>query len=198
MVKNELKDSQMKEETADEDAERRTAATWCGSKDADWWMAAMTALASMASMVSMASIAWKASMASMGPMTAQNRESLTRKTVLSASEAFTDTRWDIKTIISLSSICWDRATDGPRSLRRVDKIDGERVEGLSTIGWLRLAPMASIASMVVWMAQGGIDVEVSLVLLVVASSGVEWWRRWLAGVFDAEGTDVEVLLCLQR
>ena len=41
-----------------------------------------------------------------------------------------------------------RVTDGSRSPRRVDKIDGERVEGLSTIGWLRFAPMASMASMV--------------------------------------------------
>ena len=66
------------------------------------------------------------------------------------------------------------------SPRRVDKIDGERVEGLSTIGWLRLAPMAPMASMVVLMAQEGAHVEVSLVPL---------------GVFDTEGADVEVPLC---
>ena len=67
-----------------------------------------------------------------------------------------------------------RVTDGSRSPRRVDKIDGERVEGLLTTGWLRLAPMAPMASMV-WMAQDGADVEVPLVPLVVASNGVEWW-----------------------
>ena len=51
--------------------------------------------------------------------------------------------------------------------------------------------MASIASMVVWMAQEGADVEVLLVLLVVASmaSMVVWMAQ--------EGADVEVSLCLQ-
>ena len=38
-MKNELKDSQMKEETVD--AGRRTADAWCGSKEVVWWVAAM-------------------------------------------------------------------------------------------------------------------------------------------------------------
>ena len=47
------------------------------------------------------------------------------------------------------------------------------------------------------MAQGGTDVEVPLVLMMVATNGgVDGWRRWLAStaVFDTEGTDVEVPL----
>ena len=83
-------------------------------------------------------------MASMVAVTAQNRRSLSRKTVFSASDVVAETRWDTKTTRSLSSRCWDRfspvnwlcsltnlarATDGSRSLKRVDKIDGEQAEG---------------------------------------------------------------------
>ena len=58
-----------------------------------------------------------------------------------------------------------------------------------------MTSMASMASMVS-MAQGSADVEVPLVLLVVmATIGDEWWRRWVAGVVDTEGADVEVSLC---
>ena len=65
----------------------------------------------------------------------------------------------------------------------VDKIDGEHPEGLLSIeGWwavvasmVSMASMASMASMV-WLAQGGIDVEVPLVL------GGEEWRRMVASM----------------
>ena len=50
----------------------------------------------------------------------------------------------------------------------------------------------------VWIAQGGTDVEVPLVPMMVASmDGVDGWRRWWTGVFDTEGTDVELPLCPQ-
>ena len=52
----------MTQETVD--AGRRTADTWCGSKEVEWWVAAMAAMASMAAMATMAS------MASMAPMVA--------------------------------------------------------------------------------------------------------------------------------
>ena len=55
-----------------------------------------------------------------------------------------------------------------------------------------------MASMV-WIARGGVDAEVFLVLMVVASmGGADGWRLWWAGVFDTEGTDVEVPLCPQQ
>ena len=57
---------------------------------------------------------------------------------------------------------------------------------------------AVVASMV-WMAQGGTDVEVLLVLLVVVTKAVQWWRRMVASmVVDTEGIDVEARLCPQR
>ena len=65
MVENELKGSRMKVDTASEGVEKRTAATWCGSKGADWRMAAVKTFASMAGMASMASMASKAPMVSM-------------------------------------------------------------------------------------------------------------------------------------
>ena len=43
--------------------------------------------------------------------------------------------------------------------------------------------MASMESLVVWWP--GVVV------------GVDGWRRWWTGVFDTEGTDVEVPLCPQ-
>ena len=49
-----------------------------------------------------------------------------------------------------------------------------------------MASMASVASMV-WMAQGSTGVEVSLVLMVVASNGDEWWRRWMASMVGVDG-----------
>ena len=49
--------------------------------------------------------------------------------------------------------------------------------------------VASMASMVAWVASsGGVDGG--------GFDGVEWWRR-ITGVFDTEGTDVEVPLCPQ-
>ena len=61
-----------------------------------------------------------------------------------------------------------------------------------------MAWVATMASML-WMAQGGTDVEVPLVSLMVASMDrVDGWRRWWAGVFDTEGADVEVPLCPQQ
>ena len=73
---------------------------------------------------------------------------------------------------------------------------GTRTKLLSDEGWLgvvaTMALMASMASIVVWMAQGGTDVEVPLLPLVVASSGDE-----VAEVFDREGADVAVPLCPQ-
>ena len=102
-----------------------------------------------------------------------------------------------------------RATDGSRSSRRVDKIGGEhacerkdcqiykstdvgrqikvaqrgtRSKFQSVEGWWAVvATMASMASMV-WMAQGGTDVNVSLVPL--ASSGDEWRRLATNGGVD--------------
>ena len=79
-----------------------------------------------------------------------------------------------------------RATEGDRSSRRVDKIDGEHSEGLPSIEgwWAVVATMASMAPMV-WLAQGSTDVEVPLVLAMwwrrVATKGDEWWRRWVIG-----------------
>ena len=64
-VKNELNDSLTTEETAD--AGRRTAGTWCGLKEVEWWVAAMAPMAPMATMASMASVA---SMAPMVPVVA--------------------------------------------------------------------------------------------------------------------------------
>ena len=32
---------------------------------------------------------------------------------------------------------------------------------------------------------------------LASMGGVDGWRRWWTGVFDTEGTDVEVLLCPQ-
>ena len=121
MVKNELNDSRMMEETADEDAGRRIAATWFSSKDADWWMAVTTALASLASTAPMATIASTATMASMVSMASMVAGaamasmvavagSLSRKTVLSASEVLAETRRDTKTMRSLLSLCWGAGT----------------------------------------------------------------------------------------
>ena len=96
-MENELKGSRMKVDTASEGVERRTAATWCGSKGADWRMAAVKTFASMAGMASMA---WMASMDSKAPMvsmvavTAQNWRNLNRETVLNALEVVADTRWN--------------------------------------------------------------------------------------------------------
>ena len=68
-----------------------------------------------------------------------------------------------------------RATEGSRSSRRVDKIDGGLSEGLPSIEgwWAAVATMASLASMapMVLLAQGGTDMEVPLV------PGVVEWRR---------------------
>ena len=64
-VENELKGSRRKGDTANEDVERRIATTWCGSKVADWRMAAVKTFASLAVMASMAPLASMASMASM-------------------------------------------------------------------------------------------------------------------------------------
>ena len=79
--------------------------------------------------------------------------------------------------------------------------------------WARVVTMARMASMasMLCMAQGSTDVEVPLVPMMVASNGgvdgvasmvasmggIDGWRRWWTGVFDTEGTDVEVPLCPQ-
>ena len=73
----------------------------------------------------------------------------------------------------------------------MDKIDGEQADGCTDVKmeselkdyqiWAvgaTVASMASVASMI-WMAEGGTDVEVPLVLVVVASNG---WRRCLASM----------------
>ena len=115
-TRNELKGSRMKVDTANEDVERRTAATWCGPKVADWRVAAvktfaslavMASMASMAPLASMASMVWMASMASLASMasmvwlgskasmvavTAQNWRNLGRETVLNAPEVLAETR----------------------------------------------------------------------------------------------------------
>ena len=94
-MENELKGSRMKVDTANEGVEKRTAATWCGSKGADWRMAAVKTFASMAGMASMA---WMASMASKAPMvsmvavTVQNWRNLNREAVLNALEVLAETR----------------------------------------------------------------------------------------------------------
>ena len=71
---------------------------------------------------------------------------------------------------------------GSRSSRRVDVVQMKE-ELMGSLIWsvvMAWARMASMASMV-WMAQGCTDVEVPLVLLMVASNGGDgWWRRWLA------------------
>ena len=33
--------------------------------------------------------------------------------------------------------------------------------------------------------------------MVASMDGVDVWRRWWTGVFNTEGTDVEVLVCSQ-
>ena len=64
---------------------------------------------------------------------------------------------------------------------------GSQLRALAvTMAWV--VTMVSMAAMV-WMAQGGIDVEVLLVLVMVASNGgvdggFQWWRRWLASMVD--------------
>ena len=67
-------------------------------------------------------------------------------------------------------------SEGSRSSRRVDKIDGEHAEGLLSVEglWAVVATMASMATI-----------------------GFGWWRRWVAGVVDTKGADVEVPLCPQ-
>ena len=79
--------------------------------------------------------------------------------------------------------------------------------------WALVVTMAWVATMasMVWMAQGGTDMEAPLVPMMVATNGgvdgwLRWvasvdgadgWRRWWTGVFDTGGTDVEVPLCHQ-
>ena len=47
--------------------------------------------------------------------------------------------------------------------------------GVAGDDWMAsMAPMASMASMVVWTAREGAGVEVPLVPMVVASNGAEW------------------------
>ena len=61
----------------------------------------------------------------------------------------------------------------------------EGADGLSDVEWL-------VASM------DGFDGWLRMWLRWVASmDGVDCWRRWWTGVFDTEGTDVEVPLCSQ-
>ena len=89
--------------------------------------------------------------------------------------------------------------DGPRCSRRVDDVK-EKKELMGCQLWALVVTMAWVATMasMVWMAHGGTDVEAPLVPMMVASmDGVDGWRRWWTGVFDTEGTDVEVLLCPQ-
>ena len=97
-------------------------------------------------------------------------------------------------------MCWDTTTMGKwlcllttsapkvhcgsersRSSRRVDKIDGEHPEGLPCVEvwWALVASMASMASMVC-RHEGALTWKSHWCL--VASSGDEWWRRWVAGV----------------
>ena len=83
-----------------------------------------------------------------------------------------------------------READGSRSSRRVDVVQMKKELMGSLIWSARMASMASMASMV-WMAQGGTDVEVPLVLMMVASNGGDgWWRRWwLRMVASMDGVD---------
>ena len=89
-----------------------------------------------------------------------------------------------------------------RCSRRVDDVKVKKelmgCQLWALVGTLAgVATMASMASMV-WMAQGSTDVEVLLVPMMVASmDGVDGQRRCWTGVFDTEGTDVEVPLCPQ-
>ena len=167
LMANELKDSPVSEESAD--AERQTKDTWCGLRGGDWWLASVASMATeetVGSMVSVASVAlvvsmdWWRRVASIAPvMMMVLRASLTLEAqkITNVNDLLLLRSWASTKIGELlkrdtQKRTLPRVTDGSRSPRRVEKIDGARVEGLSTIGWLRLAPMASMASMVVWMA----------------------------------------------
>ena len=62
VTREELVENALMGSTANEDFERRNAATWCGSKVADWRIAVVRTFASLAVMTSMASKAPLASM----------------------------------------------------------------------------------------------------------------------------------------
>ena len=69
------------------------------------------------------------------------------------------------------------------STRRVDDVKVKK-ELMGSQIW---AAMASMASMV-WLAQGGTDVEVTLVPLTVATiGGDELWSRWMASMVGVGG-----------
>ena len=98
----------------------------------------------------------------------------------------------VASMVSMASLVESRKWLKQRAAE--PKRDDERVNGLAHSDELTLTVammMASMASMVAWWLRwrrwwpGGVD-------------GVEWWRRMVVtGVFDTEGTDVEVPLCPQ-
>ena len=153
-------------------------------------------MASVASMVaSMASVVLMASRATMVQLLVYGPEDLLVR------------RWSCNSgVISVvyelgqnSSKIWLCSTtilaeedDGSRCSRRVNDVKVKK-ELMGCQLWASVVAMAWVATMasmapMVWMAQGGTDVEVPLVPMMVASNGGdEWWRRMVASMGGVDG-----------
>ena len=108
VVKNEMKDSQMLVETVD--AGRRIAGTWCGSKEVEWWVAAVAAMATTAPMAAADAMASRVAEVSLNRWSRQGLFVMVKKMVLCASAGLAEAQGKTKVNGLVSMMCWDMTT----------------------------------------------------------------------------------------